>query len=56
MDKKGDKDTLYSYHQAMAAPDKIKFQEAMMKEFIDHTDRQMTMTPELNLAMSHHVF
>jgi hypothetical protein len=38
MGKKGDKDTLY-YHQAMAAPDKINFQEAMIKEFTDHTEK-----------------
>jgi len=37
--KKGDADTMY-YHQAMAAPDKPKFQEAMLKEFHDHVDRK----------------
>ena len=30
--KKGDPDSLY-YHQAMAAPDKLKWHEAMLKEF-----------------------
>ena len=39
MGNKADKDTLY-YHQAMAAPDKIQFQEAMIKEFTDHTELQ----------------
>ena len=30
--------TMY-YHQAMGAPDKPKFQEAMLKEFQDHCNR-----------------
>ena len=37
--KKGDPDSLY-YHQAMAAPDKIKWQEAMLKEFRNHCERK----------------
>ena len=37
--KKGDPDSLY-YHQAMAAPDKIKWQEAMLKEFRSHCERK----------------
>ena len=31
---------LLYYHQAMSAPDKLKFQEAMLKEFNDYTERQ----------------
>ena len=38
--KKGDPDSL-DYHQAMAAaPDKIKWQEAMIKEFRNHCERK----------------
>jgi len=37
---KGDSDDTLYYYQAMSAPDKIKFQEAMLKEFNDHTDKQ----------------
>jgi hypothetical protein len=35
---KGDPDTMY-YHQAMAAPDRKQFIEAMQKEFADHCTR-----------------
>ena len=37
--KKGDPDSLY-YHQAMAAPDKLKWHEAMLKEFQNHCERK----------------
>ena len=36
---KADKDTMY-YHEAMQQPDKKQFKEAMVKEFIDHTNRK----------------
>ena len=34
-----DKDTMY-YHEAMKQPDKRYFQEAMVKEFLDHSKRK----------------
>eukprot|EP00979_Chaetoceros_neogracilis_P007261 scaffold1521_cov271-Chaetoceros_neogracile.AAC.69 len=52
MGKKGDKDTLY-YHQAMAAPDKINFQEAMIKEFIDHTEKHQGMVITIENELLH---
>ena len=36
---KSDRDTMY-YHQAMKQPDKIQFQHAMEKEFLDHSRRK----------------
>ena len=33
---KSDNDAMY-YHEAMKQPDKVEFQEAMVKEFLDHT-------------------
>ena len=38
--KKGDPDSLYYHQQAMAATDKIKWQEAMLKEFSNHCERK----------------